>query len=320
MRSLYPACQPFVQHSLPVGDEHVLHVAEYGRAEGVPAILLHGGPGAGYAPWHPRLFNPELFRLVVFDQRGCGRSVPHGTTAANTTWHLVDDIEHIRMHLGIERWLVFGGSWGATLALAYAEAHAERVSAMILRGVALCRPCDVAWFYQAGAHRILPDYWADFVAPIPLAERDDLLAAYHRRLFGSDDIARMSAAKAWALWEGRASTLLPDPRTADHFSDAGFALALARIECHYFANGCWLEADQLLGHADRLADIPGTIVHGRYDLVCPVDQADQLARVWPRAEYQIIPDAGHSAREPGTVDALVRATDRHGAMLTGAVP
>ena len=317
MRSLYPPSDPFVQHTLAVGDGHALHVAEHGRPDGVPAVYLHGGPGASSEAWHPRFFDPEVFRVVVFDQRGCGRSTPHASLAANTTWHLVGDIERIREHLGIDRWLVFGGSWGAALALAYAETHPDRVSALVVRGVFLCRPCDVRWFYQEGANRLLPEYWRDFLAPIPADERDDMVGAYHRRLFGSDDIARMSAAKAWSIWEGRAATLLPSPELVAHFANPSVALSLARIECDYFVHDCYLEPDQLLRDAGRLSDIPGAIVHGRYDLVCPLEQADALARAWPRADYTVVPDAGHAALEPGSIEALVAATDRLGERLSG---
>jgi proline iminopeptidase len=310
MRSLYPLAEPFVQHSVNVGDGHVLHVAEYGRPDGLPAVVLHGGPGASTEPWHPRFFDPDRHRIVVFDQRGCGRSTPHASLAANTTEHLVADLERLREHLGIDRWLVFGGSWGATLGLVYAQTHPDAVCALVLRGVFLARSRDIAWFFQAGANRLLPDYWRDFVAPIPVDERDDLLAAYHRRLFGNDDIARMAAAKAWSIWEGRAATLLPSAEVVAHFANPSVALPLARIECEYFVNGCYLEEGQILRDAGRLAGIPGVIVHGRYDLVCPVDQADALAQAWPEAEYHVIAEAGHAALEDGTVDALVRATDR----------
>lgn len=310
MRSLYPPSEPFVQHSLAVGDGHVLHVAEYGRTDGVPALFLHGGPGAAGQAWHARFFDPSRYRVIVPDQRGCGRSTPHASLTANTTWHLVADIERIREHLGIDRWLVHGGSWGATLAIAYAEAHPDRVAALILRAVCLGRASDIHWFYQQGAHRLLPEHWREFVAPIPPDERDDLLGAYHRRLFGNDDIARMSAAKAWSLWEGRAATLMPSPELVAHFADPSVALSLARIECDYFVNDCYLADNQLLRDAGRLAGIPGAIVHGRYDLICPVDQADALAGAWPRAEYRVVADAGHAALESGVIDAIVAATDR----------
>lgn len=317
MRRLYPRLEPYVQHSLAVDQRHTLHAAEYGQPDGLPALILHGGPGVGSAAWHPTLFNPNAWRVVTFDQRGCGRSLPHGAIEDNTTAHLVGDIERLRNHLGIERWLVLGGSWGATLALAYAETYPERVSALILRGAFLARERDVHWFYREGAERLLPDYWRDFIAPIPGAERDDLLAAYHRRLFGNDEIARMAAAKAWSQWEGRASTLLPDPDTEARFCDPAVALSMARIQCEYFVNGCWLDEGQLLRDAGRLAGIPGEIVHGRYDLVCPLEQALALADAWPDAALRIVPDAGHAGLEPGTTDALLAATERFAVELAG---
>lgn len=319
MRELYPLTEPFVHHSIDVGDGHVLHASEFGRADGLPAVVLHGGPGAACATWLARLFDPDVYRVILFDQRGCGRSVPHGELAANTTAHLVADIERIRTHLGIEQWLVLGGSWGATLAILHAARHPERVRALILRGVFLARARDIAWLYGHGAHRMLPEAWRDFLAPLAPEERDDPIPAYHRRLFGDDDIARMTAAKAWSLWEGRASTLRPYPDLVAHYANASMALSLARIECHYFANRCWLEEGEVLEHAARLNGIPGTIVHGRYDLVCPVEQADELARTWTDAELAIIDDAGHAGLEPGTVDAIVRATDRY-ADRAGARP
>ena len=310
MRRLYPLADPFVQHSLAVGEGHVLHVAEYGRADGIPALFLHGGPGGASRAWQPRLFDPAVYRIVVFDQRGCGRSTPHASLQANTTDHLLADIECIREHLAIERWLAGGVGWGATLGLAYAERHPGRVSGLLLQGVFLCRPMDIDWFFRHGAHRLLPEAWREFLAPLPAAERDDPLAAYHRRLFGADDIARMAAAKAWAAWQGRASSLLPDGELRSHFGDPSVALPLARIQCDYLAHGGHLAPDQLLRDADRLGGIDGAIVHGRYDLVCPIDQAAALAAAWPGGELDVVDDAGHAATEVGTVDALVRATDR----------
>jgi len=309
MRTLYPYIEPYVNHSLTVDLPHVLHVEECGNPEGIPVLFVHGGPGAGCEPYHRRFFNPEAYRIILFDQRGCGRSTPHAALEGNTTQALVADIEALRRHLGIERWLLFGGSWGSTLALAYAEAHPERVQGLVLRGVFLCRPHEIRWFYQQGASRLFPDLWEEYLAPIPEAERDDLLHAYYRRLTGDDEVARMQAAKAWSLWEGRTSTLRPNADVVAHFGDPYTALSLARIECHYFVNDSFLEPNQLLRDARRLADIPGVIVHGRYDVVCPVENAWQLHRAWPRSELAIIPDAGHSAGEPGTVDALVGATD-----------
>ncbi|MEW6728942.1 MAG: prolyl aminopeptidase [Pseudomonadota bacterium] len=310
MRTLYPPIQPFQSFALPVSDLHTLYVEECGNPDGLPVVFLHGGPGAGCTESHRRYFDPERYRIVLFDQRGCGRSTPHAELAENTTWDLVADIERIRAQLGIERWLVFGGSWGSTLGLAYAEAHPERVTGLILRGIFLCRPRDIHWFYQEGASALFPDHWRDYLAPVPEPERGDLLSAYHRLLTGPDELRRMAAAKAWSLWEGRTATLLPDTATTDYFGNPHVALSLARIENHYFVNHAFLEPDQLCRDAGRLAHIPGIIVHGRYDVVCPIEQAFALAEAWPEARLQIIPDAGHAASEPGIVDALVRATDQ----------
>lgn len=304
----YPAIKPYVTHSLQVDALHTLHVEECGNPDGLPVVFVHGGPGAGCEPWHRRFFDPEVYRVVLFDQRGCGRSTPHAELRDNTTQHLVADMERIRAHLGVERWVVFGGSWGSTLGLVYAETHPERVLGLILRGIFLCRPEEIRWFYQEGASWLFPDYWEEYLRPIPEDERDDLVGAYYRRLTGEDEIARMAAAKAWSRWEGKTSNLLPRKEVVDHFSEPYTALSLARIECHYFMNDTFLEAGQILRDAQRLADIPGVIVHGRYDAVCPLKNAWDLHQAWPRAELRVIPDAGHSALEPGIVDALVRAT------------
>ncbi|MBK8164272.1 MAG: prolyl aminopeptidase [Gammaproteobacteria bacterium] len=304
----YPAIKPYVTHSLAVDTLHTLYVEECGNPDGLPVLFVHGGPGAGCEPWHRRFFDPEVWRIVLFDQRGCGRSTPHAELRDNTTQDLVADIERIRAHLGIERWAVFGGSWGSTLGLVYAETHPERVTGLILRGIFLCRPEEIRWFYQEGASWLFPDYWEEYLRPIPEDERGDLVPAYYRRLTGEDEIARMAAAKAWSRWEGKTSNLLPRKEVVDHFSEPYTALSLARIECHYFMNASYLEPDQILRDAHRLADIPGVIVHGRYDAVCPLKNAWDLHQAWPRAELRVIPDAGHSALEPGIVDALVRAT------------
>jgi proline iminopeptidase len=269
---------------------------------------VHGGPGAGCEPWHRQFFDPDVYRIILFDQRGCGRSVPHADLTGNNTAALVADMEAIRNLLGIERWVVFGGSWGSTLGLVYAETHPERVLGLILRGIFLCRPRDIHWFYQEGASYLLPERWEEYLAPVPEEERTDLVGAYYRRLTGSDEISRMAAAKAWSLWEAHASNLLPKPAVVNHFGNPHTALSLARIECHYFMHDSFLEPDQILKHAGRLAGIPGVIVHGRYDVVCPAEQAWALHRAWPEAHLHMIPDAGHSALEPGIVDALVTAT------------
>jgi proline iminopeptidase len=310
MPELYPDILPYAVHRIAVDDRHALYVEECGSAKGIPALFLHGGPGAGCEPYHRRFFDPARYRVVLFDQRGAGRSVPHADLTDNTTWHLVADIERIRERLGIERWLVFGGSWGSTLALAYAQTHPERVSALVLRGIFLCRDDEILWFYQQGASRLFPDYWADFVVPVAPADRHDMLGAYHRLLTGADDIARMAAAKAWSTWEGRTATLRPSPSVVSHFGDPHVALALARIECHYFVHQAFLRPDQLLEDAGRLAAIPTVIVHGRYDVICPLENAWELHRAIAGSELVIVPDAGHAASEPGIRSALVAATDR----------
>lgn len=316
MRDLYPPIEPFNTQMLSVDGGHRLHIEQVGRPDGIPVLFLHGGPGAGCEPYHRRFFNPDHYRIVLFDQRGCGRSTPHASLEANTTWDLVDDIETIRQRLDIEQWLLFGGSWGSTLALAYAQSHPQRVKGMILRGVFLCRDEEIDWFYQRGASRVFPDYWEDFIAPIPAPERDDLLHAYHRRLTGENDIIRMVAAKAWSVWEGRTASLHPNSSVVNFFSNPHTALSLARIECHYFVNHAFLQPNQLLRESDRLAGIQGIIVQGRYDLICPMASAWELHRSWQGSELKVIGDAGHSAAEQGIRSALIEATDRFIKMLT----
>lgn len=318
MLSLYPDIQPYATHRFAVAPPHVLHVEECGNPDGIPVVFLHGGPGAGFQAWNRRFFDPERYRIVLFDQRGAGRSTPHAHLEGNSTPELIADMEALREFLGIERWLVFGGSWGSTLALAYAEAHPARVSGLILRGIFLCRDQDIRWFYQDGASHVFPDYWADYVRPIPEAERGDFLQAFYRRLTGTDEITRMAAAKAWSVWEGRTATLRPDAAVTAHFSDPHVALALARIEAHYFVHKIFLGENQLLADAHKLAGIPGVIIHGRYDMVCPLDNAFALHEVWPEAELQIIRDAGHAAAEPGIIDALVRASNDFARRLSPA--
>ncbi len=314
MRELYPPLEPFVQHSIEVGDGHVLHASEYGRPDGLPVVVLHGGPGAGSAAWHARVFDPDVYRVVLFDQRGCGRSTPHASLAANTTEHLLADIEQIRVHLGVDCWCLFGGSWGATLAVLYAARHPERVRGLFLRGVFLARARDIAWFYGDGARRFLPDAWEAFVAVLPPADRDQPLVGYHRRLFGTDDIARMAAARAWSGWEVRALRCgISSEGAATPSAYPGAVLALARIQAEYLLNACWLAEGEVLAAAENLAGLPGTIVHGRYDLVCPVEQAHALARAWPDATLEVVEGAGHGGAEPGVIDALVRTTDRFAA-------
>ncbi|MGG2395464.1 prolyl aminopeptidase [Pseudomonas sp. SH1-B] len=309
MQTLYPEIKPYARHELAVESPHVLYVDESGSADGLPVLFIHGGPGAGCDAASRRYFDPNLYRIVTFDQRGCGRSTPHASLENNTTQALIADIELIREHLGIDQFVLFGGSWGSTLALAYAQAHPQRVLGLILRGIFLCRPQEFRWFYQEGASRLFPDYWEDYVAPIPAEERGDLMQAFYKRLTGADQIAQMHAAKAWSTWEGRTATLRPNPQVVDRFSDTHRALSIARIECHYFVNDAFLEPDQLLRDMPKIAHLPGIIVHGRYDAICPLDNAWALHQAWPNSELQIIRDAGHSAAEPGITDALVRAAE-----------
>ena len=310
MQTLYPEIKPYARHELAVEPPHVLYVDESGSADGLPVLFIHGGPGAGCDSASRRYFDPALYRIVTFDQRGCGRSTPHASLENNTTQALIGDIERIREHLGIDKLVLFGGSWGSTLALAYAQAHPQRVLGLILRGIFLCRPQEFSWFYQEGASRLFPDYWEDYVAPIPVEERGELMQAFYKRLTGADQIAQMHAAKAWSTWEGRTATLRPNNQVVDRFSEAHRALSIARIECHYFVNDAFLEPNQLLRDMPKIAHLPGIIVHGRYDAICPLDNAWALHQAWPNSELQIIRDAGHSAAEPGITDALIRAAEQ----------
>ena len=309
MRSLFPSIQPYNTLNLAVDSVHTLYVEECGTLEGLPVIFLHGGPGSGCESYHRRFFDPEKYRIVLFDQRGSGRSTPHAELQGNTTQALIEDIETIRNKLGIDQWVVFGGSWGSTLALAYAQTHPDRVLGLILRGIFLCRQREIDWFYQEGASRLFPDVWEKFLEPIPSNERGQLVSAYYQRLTSEDEFTRMQAAKAWSLWEGRTATLTSSQKLLDHFGDAHTALSLARIECHYFMHRSFLRENQLLEDVHKLQDIPGVIVQGRYDVICPMESAWELHRAWPDSILQIIPDAGHAASEPGIVNALIKATD-----------
>jgi proline iminopeptidase len=309
MRTFYPEIKPYQRHRIAVEAPHELYVDESGNPDGIPVLFVHGGPGAGCGKYDRRFFDPEIYRIVLFDQRGAGRSTPHAELQANTTPKLVEDIETIRLTLGIEQWVLFGGSWGSTLSLVYAQTYPERVLGLILRGIFLCRPQDLNWFYQDGASHIFPDYWEDFIHPIPQEERQDLMGAYYRYLTGDNEIQQMATAKAWSLWEGRCATLRPCQEVVDSFSDPHRALSLARIEAHYFVNRAFLADDQILRNADKLDGIPGVIVHGRYDMVCPLDNAFALHKAWPGSQLHIIREAGHASRELGIVDALIRATD-----------
>jgi proline iminopeptidase len=308
---LYDPIEPYETGHLAVSPLHTIYYEVCGHPAGTPVVFLHGGPGGGIAPDHRRFFDPAAYRIVLFDQRGAGRSTPHAALEENTTWDLVADIERLRAHLGIERWVVFGGSWGSTLALAYAETHPGRVRALVLRGIFLCRAWEIHWFYQEGASAIFPDRFAEYLAPIPEAERGDLLHAYHRRLTSADEAVRLEAARAWSGWEGATVRLIPDAALVAEFESPHKALALARIECHYFVNRIFFDADDwLLGHVEAIRRIPGVIVQGRYDVVCPTRSAWDLSRAWPEADLVMVPDAGHHALEPGIAAALVSATDR----------
>jgi len=306
---LFPAIQPGQTFHLRVSPEHELYVEECGNKEGVPIVFLHGGPGGSCEPAHRRYFDPERYRIILFDQRGCGKSHPHASLQNNTTQDLIEDLEKIRHHLAIEKWVVFGGSWGSTLGLAYAESHPERVLGLILRGIFLCRQQDIDWFYQGGAARLFPDAWADFVAPIPEDERAHLVQAYYRRLTSDNEIERMAAAKAWSVWEGSTATLQTNNSVMCYFSDPHIALSIARIESHYFINNSFMRENQLLEDAHKLKDIPGFIVHGRYDVICPIDQAFALHEQWPNAQLKVISNAGHAVSESGISKALVDSTN-----------
>jgi proline iminopeptidase len=308
-QDLYPEIQPHQSGMLPLDRLHVMYWEVSGNPRGVPALFIHGGPGAGTTPTHRRFFDPGHYRIVLFDQRGAGRSTPLGETRDNTTPLLVRDIEALRRHLEIERWLVFGGSWGSTLALAYAEAHPEHVLALVLRGIFLCRRSEIDWFLY-DLRNIFPEAWRSFADYLPEAERGDLLANYHKRLMDPDPAVHMPAARRWSVYEGSCSTLLPSPETVAAFGDERMALGLARMEAHYFVNDIFLPENALLADVPRIRHLPGAIVQGRYDAVCPIVTADELHRAWPEASYKVIPDAGHSAMEPGIRAALVEATDR----------
>ncbi|MGH1471831.1 MAG: prolyl aminopeptidase [Cellvibrionaceae bacterium] len=308
MFNLYPDIKPYDKQHLAVDDLHQIYIEQSGNPDGIPVLFVHGGPGGGTSRQDRCFFDPEKYRIILFDQRGAGRSTPHANLANNTTPHLIEDIEKIRKLFDIDRWLLFGGSWGSTLSLLYAQAHPEKVLALILRGIFLCRQQDLNWFYQGGASHLFPDYWEDFVHPIPEAERGDMINAYYQKLTGANELAMMGAAKAWSVWEGRCATLRPNPEVVDHFNDPHMAVSLARIEAHYFVNNCFVEENQIIRDVKKLEDIPAIIVHGRYDAVCPLDNAFALHRAWPSSQLHIIRDAGHASREPGIVDALVRAT------------
>lgn len=311
-RTLYPPIEPYETGMLDVGDGHRLYWELCGNPNGKPVVFLHGGPGGGSSPEHRRQFNPDKYKILVFDQRGCGKSTPYASLEHNTTWDLVEDIERLRIEIAkVEKWQVFGGSWGSTLAITYAETYSDRVTELVLRGIFLFDQYELDWMYkEGGASQVYPDKFEEFLAPIPEDQRSDLVEAYRKLLTGDDQDARLKAAKAWSKWEGEIVTLLPSPDTVEHFTSPEVAVAVARIENHYMANHGWLDEGQLLRNATKLRGIPGVIVQGRHDTCTPPVAAWQLKQAWPEVELNIIPDAGHLFSEPGVLDGLIRATDR----------
>jgi proline iminopeptidase len=314
LRTLYPPIEPYDSGLLAVGDGNSMYWEVCGNPDGKPAVMVHGGPGGGCTADHRRQFDPEAYRIVLFDQRNCGRSKPHAadpevSLEANTTWHLVADMERLREHLGIERWLVFGGSWGCALSLAYAQTHPERVTELVIRGIFTLRPFELYWFYQEGASLLFPDLWEGYLAPIPEDEREDLITAYRSRLNSPDREERITAARAWAQWEGATITLLPDHDNVREFGDPDYAVAFARIENHYFVHEGFFGEEQLIAGVDKIRHIPAVIVQGRYDVCTPPATAWDLHRAWPEAEFHMVPDAGHAYNEPGILHRLIEATD-----------
>lgn len=309
-RKPYPPIEPYRTGRLETGDGHEIYFEECGRRDGIPVVFLHGGPGSGCSPHHRRLFDPERYRIVLFDQRGCGRSRPLGELRNNTTWHLVADMERLREDLGIEGWLLFGGSWGATLALAYGETHPDRVSGMVLRGVFTGRRAELDWFYEAGANRLFPDRWENLLGPLSPQEQDDIIGAYRVRLTHPDRAVRAEAARAWTAWEGATVTLRSAPSAGGGGPAASDAtIAFAQIENHYFFHELWLDEGQILRDIERVAHLPAVIVQGRYDVVTPAITSFQLAQAWPRADYRLVDGAGHAFAEPGILHELLEATD-----------
>ena len=309
--SAFPEIQPYKTGRLRVSERHEIYFEEVGNPKGSPGLLVHGGPGGGVEASHRRYFDPQHYRVILFDQRGCGQSTPYADLQENTTWDLVSDMEKLRQHLGISNWIVFGGSWGSTLSLLYAETHPDKVRGLVLRGIFLCRKKEIQWFYQDGASHIFPDAWTPYREAIPPAERHDFVSAYYRRLTSSDRQVRLLAAKAWSMWEGATSRLIPDNKMIDNFGVDEFAEAFARIECHYFINSIWMRSDnQILEDVYKIRHIPCEIIHGRYDVVCPVENAWDLHKAWPESHLHIVPDAGHSAKEPGILSKLVESMER----------
>lgn len=311
-RGLYPEIEPYNEGMLVVSDLHTLYFEECGNPDGKPVVYLHGGPGGGCSANFRRYFDPAAYRIVLFDQRGCGRSTPHASLEDNTTWHSVADIEALREHLGIGKWQVYGGSWGSTLALAYAQTHPDRATELVLRGLFTLRRSEIQWFYQEGASHVFPDVWEDYLAPIPEDERGDMVAAYYKRLTGDNEVEQLACARAWSMWEGSTLSLWPDPDREAHFDEDAFALAFARIECHYFVNGGFFDTDDhLLRNLDKTKHIPCVLVQGRFDMCTPARTAWDIHKAWPEADFRLVHDAGHAGSEPGIVHELVEATDRY---------
>ncbi len=307
---LYPEIEPYNQEFLKVSDIHTIYFEECGNPNGKPAVFIHGGPGGGIQPSYRQYFNPDKYRVILVDQRGCGKSTPFAELRENTTQNLIEDFEKIRKKLNIDKWMLFGGSWGSTLGLAYAQAYPEVVTELVLRGIFLGREKELSWLYQQGASMVFPDMWEKYIEPIPVEQRKDFISAYYSILTGDDEKLKQQAAVAWSVWEASTSKLFVDKKSIDRYGEDKFSLAFARIECHYFKNKLFIEEAQLLKEADKIKDIPGVIVQGRYDMVCPAVSAWDLHKVWPKAELDIIADAGHSISEPGILEALVRATDK----------
>lgn len=309
--NLFPPIAPTRSGKIAVGNGHEIYYEVSGAENGKPVIVCHGGPGGGSTPSMRRYFDPAAYKIILFDQRGCGKSTPNASLEDNTTWALISDMEQIRRELDIEKWQVFGGSWGSTLGLAYAQSHPDRVSELVLRGIFTLRRAELEWFYQEGANWIYPDAWQDYLAPIPEDERGDMMAAYYKRLTGDDRTVQIEAARAWSVWEGGTVSLNPSPERMTSFSSEAFALAFARIECHYFVNGGFFDRDdQIIAHMDAIRHIPGVIVQGRYDVVTPMKTAWEVHQAWPEAEFVVVGDAGHAASEPGIIDALISATNK----------
>ena len=317
MQLLYPEIKPYARHQLNVDETHTLYLEESGSADGIPVLFIHGGPGSGCGKYDRRFFNPQKYRIILFDQRGAGRSQPHAELEDNTTPQLIADIEKIRQFLNIDNWMLFGGSWGSTLALLYAQAFPDNVMGLILRGIFLAREKDLNWLYQAGADRIFPDYWQEFIKPIADEKRSNLVDAYYELLTGENELAKMAAAKAWSSWEARCATLRPSNETLHTFTKPHRALSMARIEAHYFKHACFIEENQILRNMEKIESIPGIIIHGRYDMVCTLDNATELHHAWLNSELHIIRDAGHAATEQGNADALVKAANTMAQRMNG---